>query len=492
MPRWSYLISSETTPNVTAIAENILRESQTINQTFPLTFSDIQSLVEGFLFQEKPLSADQLFILLDVNTNGELSLSEFHELEKILRIIFPQTSDLPETRRLTELVPALTGDDVALCLSLSESSSPALVAACASAELQGPICAADGGKFYCSLDRTCKSDCESGCAWLNTHDPETSRCVPAAASACRALGKFFCATTNGAGKCVDSCMSSCANGPVEDTVSLVCRSVWWNAVPSRNPNDWMCRFRHSPGQFCVSDIDCIYGKKKCGDDHRCLPQDELCIRHEDCALGMYCPSDPSGGQDPYFVRNCKLQKGEDETCTGGFDCKPGFACNQGVCKRLFFLPVGVSSESPDLCQSGQVDYSGKLCQSVFKGKRTGQTCESDSDCPTTDPSNALGRCECIGWWESDSVACKRCQPVIGDLSENAKSLREWRTVRSQNCPSFWTDSECIREKGDMVAQAYYRYQCELQTLAGGVSVLDQRSGCQDDQALTNYCLLLDV
>jgi hypothetical protein len=495
LPTWSTMVAGTT--NISLIADTIV--SGTPAEYFPIPYSDLQGAVWDFEYNGQYLisvvSMDTLFQLLDTNTDAMISQEEFSSLGSILASIF--ISNPPSSRRLSSLVPPLTGSDVAKCLSLTSDSPPSLVSACASPDLQGSICAADGGKYYCSLDQTCKSDCVSSCDWLNTEDPSTNRCIPATVSACKAISKQYCGSSR---KCVAYCDTECSSFPVSDSVTSTCRSVWWEKQPSSNPANWVCAYRHSADQRCVTDIDCIFGQRKCSQDGLCLPATASCTSDRDCGISFYCPSDPTGGQDPFFEKKCKLQQTDGGDCNVHSDCHGLLRCNSqdpskiqgfnGKCRGLFSLPTGSASSESALCESGQLDISGSACAVPFKGKRTAYACTSDTDCGTTDPSGSFAHCACIGWWDRDDVACKRCQAVVGDLANSGESLRNWLYVRGSYCSSVWTDEECLREKKDEVASSYYSYMCELQTRSGGVSVLGSDSACTDDSGLViDYCAL---
>jgi hypothetical protein len=238
----------------------------------------------------------------------------------------------------------------------------------------------------------------------------------------------------------------------------------------------------------VSDMDCVFGAKTCV-SQKCAPisSGSPCKSHRDCGIGFHCPSDPTGGLDPYYSQTCKPQEKEGGDCMQDANCLGIFKCNEGKCRKMFSLYPGNATVVPELCQSGQVDISGKVCSIRYNSKRAAQTCASDMDCGTTDISGSVARCQCTGWWESDSVACKRCQAVTGDLSNDAESLRDYLYQRGTLCSSVWSDEECRREV-PQVSTWWNIYMCELQTLGGGVSVLSSPSVCSDSEPLRkNYC-----
>ena len=480
LPLWSRIEPGSS--NLTKLSESIVNACD----VFPIDFSDLELAIAGFGFNDelltKRVSADTLFGLLDVDMDRALSSDEFKAgLTPVLDQIFSPNKSLPQMRRL---VPALTGSDVDQCLDLTSDSSAALVAACASPDLQGDICAADGGKFFCALDNSCIEDCFSSCGWLNTPDPSTSRCIPPSLNACRTNGLFFCSSTP---SCVGSCNSGCPNLSAEDKTASMCRSVWW----TDQPTDWVCAFRKSADQSCVSDIDCVFGQRACDANKGiCVPSAETCGSDRDCGIGFYCPSDPTAGQDPFFQQTCKPQQTEGGDCIKDSDCLGLFRCSgDGKCRGLFSIQEGQLSSKPELCISGQLDATLSHCASPFRGTRSGQACRVDQDCSTTDSSGSLGACKCIGWWDNDAVACKRCQAVTGDLKNNGESLRNWLFAKGTYCHSAWSDDECRNENGAIIASSWNQYMCEVQTLSGGVSLLESDSACTDDLAPIDYCAL---
>lgn len=434
---------------------------------FPLSFSAFKTVAGQYVSHYLTVSVDTLFLLLDLNMDGYLTYEEFSVFPAIVGELHAVTGG----RRLTALIAPLTGSDVAQCLSLTSESSAALRAACAAPSLQGEICAADGGKNFCLIDKTCVTDCNS-CGWLTVENRESHRCGPASVAACAAVGAFFCPQKTA---CVPDCKD--CDEMVADTITGVCRSVWWLSVP-----DSTCRFTHAADQACVSDIDCVFGDKKCVAS-KCVPAATACESHRDCGVGFYCPTDPSGGHDPYFNQTCKPQLTEGGACVADSDCVGTTRCHNSTCTRLFSLSVGAEADRDEMCMSGQT--SGGHCSGPFRSLRLAQTCETDTDCPTSAGGSETGECKCIGWWESG--ACKRCQPVTGDLSNFANSWRTFMYLRGTLCHTVWSLDECLREQ-QRVKTAYNAYMCELQTLSGGITRLSDPV-CIDGDAEIDFCSL---
>lgn len=488
LPVWTEVVAG-LPPNETMRGQAIVKACEENNLMFPITYSALSRASANYMVQNQAslqslLPLDIFFMLLDADLSGQISKAEFSALPTVLASIAPSRVEEFAFRRLadsTQLLPALTGSDIALCLNLTSDSAPSLVAACADPNLQGLICNADEGKFYCHLTGTCLARCSEGCSWLNAVNSTSFRCTPASIFTCK--NNFFCPSLS---SCVSDC-STCSGGLQHpDTLGRVCRSLWWGSLPPET--GWVCGFRKSAGQACQGDMDCVYGSRICSDV--CLPASSTCSVDRDCGIGQYCPNDPTGGEDPFYVKNCKPQGKEGDFCQVDGDCGGEFRCNLGACRRLFSISEKIFVLDPLLCTSGQTGVDGACSAVAFKSRRVGQACTRDEDCPTYDESGSLGSCECVGWWDSSASACKRCTPVFGDFSDHGINLKKFLSDKATYCASFWTLDECRSESGS-VESSYNRYMCERQRLAGGVSLLSPDSGCFDDKAVKDYCALLN-
>ena len=440
---------------------------------FPLSFTQFKTSADEYVRAKLDVSPETLFLWLDVNMDGKVGYSEFSSFRSIVDLL----AKTEETRRLSELIAPLAGSDVAQCLTLTADSPPALVTACAAPELQGSICAADSGKHYCQIAKTCMADC-AGCSWLSVEDAAAHRCVPPSVQSCVAVGKFFCESTSEdqpSQTCVKEC-AECIGATETDVAAGLCRPLWWEGA-----FDGTCRSSRAVGQRCTSDLDCMTGAHRCEDSVCVANDDDVCETHRDCSIGKYCGGSGIGG-----AGKCTTQLKDGEQCQSDSECVGTSRCESGVCVRLFSLPTGAEASFNELCNSGQAS-SGR-CVEGFQSLRVGQACESDSDCTT----NAYGgietaACSCTGWWDTDLVACKRCQATTGDLANYAESLRAWLWLKGQLCHSAWSVDECHDDQPSVQA-AFFNYQCELQTLAGGVTHVDPDSVCMDTEpSVVDFC-----
>jgi len=177
---------------------------------------------------------------------------------------------------------------------------------------------------------------------------------------------------------------------------------------------------------CINDQDCIHGLQRCLDGI-CQPlqphnQNLACKADYECPhLGYYCPAEPTGGENIYWVQKCRRQKQKDETCHEDRQCSPDTLCNtaesQPRCRRYFSLQIGTPATDNTLCSLGWRDSFGK-CAPPAKSKEAGRKCDSDSDCITTDSAGRTGECRCKSWWDKDDS--KYCEPVTGDYKDHWK------------------------------------------------------------------------
>merc|ERR1719472_556802 len=56
--------------------------------------------------------------------------------------------------------------------------------------------------------------------------------------------------------------------------------------------------------------------------------EHTCETDLDCPhVGYYCPSDPTFGEDPYFIKFCRKQFAAGQKCDEDRECEPGTVCN---------------------------------------------------------------------------------------------------------------------------------------------------------------------
>ncbi|KAF4695006.1 hypothetical protein FOZ60_006129 [Perkinsus olseni] len=411
-------------------------------------------------------------------------------------------------RRLQTL---FSGLNLSVCRNLSDDVQPAIADACASPDLQGEICHEDGGKEFCALDQTCKPDGDcSECGWKTAVDHAEHKCVQPNPTNCkRDLGKNYC-PLDSACHSANSCQN-CTGYTAIDRVQGLCVAAWWDDTPPtpapgsdgdlEGPPTWVCRDRRKVGMACRTDMDCIYGRRRCV-ENLCQPlphieatassgtaaaaaaQEDipLCAIDLDCGhVGFYCPDDPADGEDPYWRKSCRRQKTEGEDCEADRECSPDFKCNTyetpPKCRRMFSLAIGAASPYPELCSSGFLD-TFNLCSAAAKSRRVGRRCDSDRDCTTTDLTGQTGECVCKAWWSSGDS--KYCMPVAGDFSNNQERLRDWLYYRAKYCGSFWDERECLEERGVEAEKKYYALLCETQQLSGGPYIPSEECGLTGD------------
>lgn len=225
---------------------------------------------------------------------------------------------------------------------------------------------------------------------------------------------------------------------------------------------------------CKNDQDCIYGLRRCITG-TCQPKqpynaNHTCDNDYDCPyLGYYCPKDPTGGENPYWIQYCRRQRSEGQTCAEDRECEPELRCNkaepQPRCKRLFSLKIGALASIDMLCELG---WRGKdtKCAYPAQSKEAGRSCDSDRTCVTTDQTGKTGRCVCKDWWDKDEA--KYCEPVAGDYANHQETLRDYKYFQATMCGSFWTEEECLEVYADKgVKELQLAVECETMTLVGG-------------------------
>lgn len=350
-------------------------------------------------------------------------------------------------------------------------------------------------KYFCSFDSSCKDDCKE-CGWKSATDSAFSQCVRPTALTCYADGRqAFCATDQSChppGDC-----SRCVDRPVVDFAQHLCLAVWWLPDPSPQWTNWVCRDRNKVGMPCRADQDCIFGMKRCleeGGQTKCQPlqpynQNLTCETDFDCPhWGYYCPADPTGGENIYWVQYCRTQKAKDETCKEDRQCVPDTLCNtaepQPRCRRYYSLDIGTPSKSDDLCSLGWRDKHGK-CAPPAKSKEAGRSCDRDSDCLTTDSTGRSGRCRCKAWWDKDDS--KYCEPVTGDYEDHWASRRDWIAFRWGTCGNNWGEEECMKVYGAKATSLKLKMLCETQQLSGGPYMPPEDCNVVDMKKFPDYC-----
>lgn len=493
----------------------------------PQGFDDFSASAKGYMIQGMLLSdliqMESMFLQLDQNNNGLLDAAEYARLPSTLAALeaaaIAQQGSTPTSgaRRLSseDMVSAIRefeGQDERN-LAAHEASETSTTTTTASAAftaeatttttvfiptpepavvVRPEACGAMWPvKFYCSFDQSCKSDCKE-CGWKSATDSAFSMCVRPSANTCHADGsQEFCPTDQAChpnGDC-----SECVDRPIVDHASHLCLAIWWKREPSDQWTNWVCRDRNKVGMPCRNDQDCIYGLRRCLGG-KCQPlqpynQNLTCADDVDCPhIGHYCPEDPTGGENIYWVQYCRRQKEKDETCKEDRQCVPDTLCNvaepQARCRRYFSLGVGTPSKDDTLCSTGWRDRHGK-CAPPAKSKEAGRSCDSDRDCKSTDASGRTGECKCKAWWDRDDS--KYCEPVTGDYEDHWTTRRDFIYFKSKNCGSFWTEEECLRVFGNEALKLKLDMQCETQELSGGPHLPPHDCGVVDQSRFPDYC-----
>jgi len=290
--------------------------------------------------------------------------------------------------------------------------------------------------------------------------------------------------------------SSCVDRDMVDHSQHICIALWWDPEPLPQWTNWVCRWRNKVGMPCHHDQDCVHGMRRCllGACQPFQPYNPSmnCSSDYDCPhLGFYCPVDPTGGLNPYWVRYCRHQREDGMTCSEDRECKPELRCNKGEpqprCRRLFSLEIGKPSNRDELCIFGWRDRDGK-CAPAAKSKQVGRPCDLDRDCTTTDTTGRSGNCICKAWWEKDDA--KYCAPIAGDFEKHQAKLRDYLHFKATYCGSFWTEEECLRVFGSPVLLMKLEVECEEQQLSGGPYIPPASCGIVDDVRFGDKCAML--
>lgn len=450
---------------------------------FPMDFKEFTACAKGYEIRGLPLEElvllESLFISLDNNNDGVLSQQEFSGLPLQLR-------GLDAKAALKSFNASSSNEDRygRRLLAVNGTVSPE------TCNEQRP------SKVYCSFDVSCKLDCSS-CGWKSAVDRKFYLCVqPSPATCSLDSGQVYCPTDKQChprGDC-----TGCPDMPIVDFSQKVCLSPWWFEEPPTQWMNWVCRFRNKVGMKCLHDQDCIHGLRRCLGG-KCQPlqpynENHTCATDHDCPhLGYYCPVDPTGGENPYWVQYCRKQRSVGEKCAEDRECAPTLRCNTAAktprCERLFSLEVGLPAVVPELCLFGWNDKND-ICAVPAKSKEVGRSCQSDGDCITTDQSGKTGICACKAWW--DQGDSKYCLPVSGDFNAHSETLRDYLYFKGSKCGTFWTDEECMQQWGAEGEQVLYRYKCEEQKLARGPYLPPTDCGIVDEKRFIDYCKKLDA
>lgn len=488
---WRAVMNSDPTDTVFEEGEKIVR--MTNATAYPIGFTALKVGADGYriegLLLEEITTLETIFLQLDLDNTGALSPEEFAGLPDVLNTLAATVAN--------QLAAAESARRLDVEVSTRRLESRGIVV---SRKLQSDL--GDGyaptpedcgsqGMFYCSFDQACKMDCQE-CGWKSAHDTAFSTCVRPTPATCRADGgKVYCVSDDlchPAGDC-----SNCVDRPVVDFSQFICLAVWWNPEPLPQWTNWICRDRNKVGMPCRHDQDCIHGLKRCLNG-KCAPKqpynpDQTCDDDLDCPWqGYYCPSDPTGGENPYWIKYCREQRGEGMTCSEDRECMPDTRCNVGEgqprCRRLFSLPFGAKSSLDYLCSLGWRDREDK-CAPPANSKELGRPCNSSTECTTTDATGRTGECVCKAWWMFDTA--KYCMPVTGDFSEKMVHLRNYLWYTATNCGSHWTEEDCLRIGGNRAKRLKLAVECEAQQLSRGPYLPPDTCSIYDPERFPDKC-----
>lgn len=468
---WMRAQEGQTRP-VLIEAQDVLE--MTAVSAYPISIESFKASAKGFriygVLLEELVDMMVLFSMLDKSHDGGLSAAEYanlpvalHEVEIEADHLKPLDDDNFEGRRL-------------------QSQQQITPETCNSKRPR---------QYFCSFDISCKTDCRE-CGWKSATDSAFSMCVRPTPESCNAdADKVFCDSDqmcHPSGDC-----SNCVDRPIVDNSQHSCLQLWWGPEPLQQMRDWVCRARNKVGMSCQTDQDCIYGMRRCLYS-TCQPfqpynPNQTCISDLDCPhIGFFCPADPTGGENKFWVQYCREQGDVGRTCQGHRECKPDLRCNtaeqQPRCRRLFSLEVGAPAAMGELCLFGWRDKNFK-CAPPAKSKRVGFPCDSDDDCETTDITGKSGSCVCKAWWESSDGMY--CNPVAGDYHKHQEKLRNYLDFQARNCGTFYTEEECLRVFGTTAQIKKLELECETETLVGGPYIPDPKCGIVDDARFPSAC-----
>mmetsp|Transcript_19939 Transcript_19939/g.50282 ORF Transcript_19939/g.50282 Transcript_19939/m.50282 type:complete len:1103 (+) Transcript_19939:205-3513(+) len=462
---------------------------------FPLDFEKFSLMAATYRIQGNPITdlitMVAFFQRFDLNYDGFITAQEFDaQLTKTL-VELEAESELKEQQRAVQHLQNLH--------NARELQIVGNVAAHQQQTLSADSCLQEiPPKFYCSTLVLCVEDC-SVCGWKSVGDTEFFICVSPSPTACLDAGKYYCGADE---MCHDTC-KDCVGRPILDYSQNACLSAWWYTTPSYDTSTWICRHRRKVGRSCVHDQDCIYGLHKClsakttdGTKRQCMPlrpyeETHICKSHFDCPhVNYYCPDDPTGN-DPFWIKYCRMQLDEGRKCSSDLECRTDMLCNTievpaPRCRRIFSLPLGHLAKDDRLCITGWTNKN-RVCTYPAKSKRVGKPCNDNSDCPTTDPTGRTGTCYCKDWW--DAAHSKYCLPVVGDLKNRMQTVRDLEQFKADNCGKFYTEEECLEEFSPTMRDLKDKVEGEIQCLSGGPYLPDSSCALGDGGGkYIDYCM----
>lgn len=451
-------------------------------EAYPLDFDTLRASTVGYRIQgvllENITEPESLFLKLDSNRDGHLSAHEYSALPAILaqldNVVSAQQQHQQEEEQAQE--------------AATQANQRRLQSV-----VTPEICNAQQ-QFYCSFDVACKSDCNS-CGWKTATDRAFATCVIPSPPTCYADGgKVYCESDQLCHAPADC--NKCFDRPIVDHSQHKCMALWWDPDPSPQWANWVCRHRNKVGMPCQHDQDCIYGMRRClgGECQPLQPYNpnQTCSTDLDCPhLNYYCPSDPTGGENQYWINYCRRQREEGITCLEDRECLPDLRCNlaepQPRCRRYFSLDLGTPAAYDTLCKYGWRDIDSN-CASPAKSKEAGRGCDTDLDCTTTDRTGRKGSCVCKAWWEEDDS--KYCLPVAGDYERHQEKLRNYIWFRVSNCGFHWTEEECLQVFGDKARRLKLEVECETQELSNGPYLPPEICNIHDEERFFDACAAL--
>ncbi|KAF4676399.1 hypothetical protein FOL47_006313 [Perkinsus chesapeaki] len=487
-------------------------EALPMPRIFPMTYRELEEASDGYRIQgvhilSRVADMSNLYLVLDQNTDGRLTQTEFSgkslptQLHRIQLQVAPETivDEASVTVPGRRLQAIFGGFNLSVCRNLTDDIQPAVAEACASPDLQGEICHEDGGKEFCPLDQSCKPDGDcSECGWKTAVDHVEHKCVQPNPTNCKGdMGKNYCpldSTCHPANSC-----GNCTGYTAIDRVQGLCIAAWWDDAPptlppgsdgdTEGPATWVCRYRRKVGMSCRTDMDCIYGQRRCVSGS-CSPlafiedgsstgtQDSvpLCTIDLDCGhVGFYCPDDPTNGEDPYWRKSCRRQKGVGEDCDADRECFPDLRCDtfESPPNAARWLP------NPGMSVAGQFGVLGSVA--AICGFLSRQANASASPGGAAETPSRMARPL------FSTAQCRYCMPVAGDFANNQEKLRDWLYYKSKHCGSFWDEEECLEQGGVEAEKIYYALLCEAQQLSGGPYIPPAQCGLQGDDKYVDYC-----